>query len=519
MRAVEDLIADVRDPRSRVHFTEAVRAYSAGAYRSAIISTWVAVALDLMGKIRKLADDGEANAKKRVADLDTAIAHDNRQSLQKIENSLLDDARDMFELIDARDHETLKRLYRDRHVCAHPAFVAPEEAFEASPELARAHLATAVDAVLKHGATAGRKTLERFMAEAEEGRAWPGSHDTLVAYLRDRYLDRGRAGLRRNLAKVVIKGVLGIGDQFMLPARLRLADAAHAIDEIDPTLLSEALTQVVRSAEEGSTGLAPPQLMRLVADLGDLSPVWTSFPASSVPRVVTLIETADDAELINAGVMSANIKEPTIMAAVHDRLKGLLTSELSQVIASDPAPHHVEHALQALADSNTFRTAEIRMQRLVLPLAQYIEATHLDQVLEILRDNYQVNAATRIPGLLEQLFDATAARPGVLTAWQRISEFFETNTEDTSDPHDPLTAPDLRAKITTAAQARQNQFVGRRFGSDFRTLPRAVVLRLLPCPLRRIQGRRHRDRILVAPHHRDRHADHLAEHRTQAPVE
>lgn len=36
MRAVEDLIAEVRDPRSREHFAEAVRAYGAGAYRAAM---------------------------------------------------------------------------------------------------------------------------------------------------------------------------------------------------------------------------------------------------------------------------------------------------------------------------------------------------------------------------------------------------------------------------------------------------------------------------------------------------
>lgn len=41
MRAVEGLIAEVRDPRSREHFAEAARAYGAGAYRAAIISTWV----------------------------------------------------------------------------------------------------------------------------------------------------------------------------------------------------------------------------------------------------------------------------------------------------------------------------------------------------------------------------------------------------------------------------------------------------------------------------------------------
>lgn len=448
MRAVEDLVAEVRDPRSREHFAEAVRAYNAGAYRAAIISTWVTVALDLMSKVRLLADDGEQAAVSLVAELDRAIDASDRPKLQSIETSLLDKARDPFELIDARDYDTLKRLYADRHVCAHPAFVAPEETFEASPELVRAHLAAAVDAALKHGATAGPKTLERFKSEVQ-GQALPGSHEELVAYLRDRFLTRGKKGLQRNLAKVVIKGVLGIGVPLDEPTARRLDHAAHAIDEIDPELLREALTQVVRPVEEGAKGLAPHQLMYLVGSLGDLSPVWAAFPASSVPRIVTLIQTADYAELISTRVMSATVKEPIIMAAIRTRLDGMSLDELSATIVARPAPHHVDYAFKALADSLSFRGAESHMQRLILPLAPYINAQHLDRLLIILRDNYQVNRASGIPFLLEQLYDATASQPDALPAWQRISEFFETNAGDDDGPDDFYTAPGLRDKIST----------------------------------------------------------------------
>lgn len=60
MRALEDLLNSVRDRQSREHLAEAVRAYNAGALRAAIISTWVAVALDLTGKIRELSELGES---------------------------------------------------------------------------------------------------------------------------------------------------------------------------------------------------------------------------------------------------------------------------------------------------------------------------------------------------------------------------------------------------------------------------------------------------------------------------
>jgi hypothetical protein len=60
VRAVEDLLGAVRDAGSRRLLGEAIRAYQAGALRSAINATWVVVAVDLIAKIRELAGDGDA---------------------------------------------------------------------------------------------------------------------------------------------------------------------------------------------------------------------------------------------------------------------------------------------------------------------------------------------------------------------------------------------------------------------------------------------------------------------------
>jgi hypothetical protein len=126
MRALEDLTNEVRDTRSRDRLAEAVRAYQSGALRPAIIATWVAVALDLVNKIRELADLGEPAAMAYVKELDGAIAAQSPKALARLERELLDRCRDEFEFIEHREHIELTRLLDDRHVCAHPGFVRPE---------------------------------------------------------------------------------------------------------------------------------------------------------------------------------------------------------------------------------------------------------------------------------------------------------------------------------------------------------------------------------------------------------
>ena len=165
----EDLLNEVRDRESRRYLEEAIRAYDVGAFRVAIVATWVAVAFDLIAKIRQLAAGGDAGGNDFIRTLDQAIEGDSPNRLLGIERNLLTVAHETFEFIEHRELKELERLRVDRHVCAHPAFVRPTEVFEPPPELVRAHVATAVDAVLSKGPTPGRRAIERFKEEIKRG--------------------------------------------------------------------------------------------------------------------------------------------------------------------------------------------------------------------------------------------------------------------------------------------------------------------------------------------------------------
>jgi hypothetical protein len=56
---LDELILSCEDPRSRQYIEEAVRCYKAGAYRSSVVACWIAVAFDLVDKIKELAAGGD----------------------------------------------------------------------------------------------------------------------------------------------------------------------------------------------------------------------------------------------------------------------------------------------------------------------------------------------------------------------------------------------------------------------------------------------------------------------------
>ena len=78
IRALEDLLSDVRESATKPHVREAIAAHDTGATRCAMVSTRVAVSLDLVAKIRELADHGDTAAARRRDALDAAVTAGDR---------------------------------------------------------------------------------------------------------------------------------------------------------------------------------------------------------------------------------------------------------------------------------------------------------------------------------------------------------------------------------------------------------------------------------------------------------
>ena len=449
MRALEDLLASVDHRESRELLREATRAYNAGAFRAAIVSLWVAVAVDLVAKVRAVADQGEPAALKHIAELDTAIANRDRQKLMLIERELLDKCRDDYEFIDARDHDTLTRLLEDRHICAHPAFVAPDVVFEPTAELVRAHIATAVDAVLRHGPTPGRKAIDRFTSEIA-GNAWPSKITDLREYLRERYFIRGKDVLRRNLSQVIVKGCLAPPqDDFQTWQRLRMS--ALALDQIEPALLAEALATAVCRVEKG-TGLSDLRIIRFIGALGELVPAWDAVPTTSTPRFVELIRTMEFDVLASWAVLSATTPVVEVEGAIHERLRAASDEEFAKVISVGGAAKHLPLAMDRFAESRGWRAAESRLERLVMPLAKFVGVHELGRLREILEMNEQVREASSMPPLLQQFYDATAGAPGAQVEWEKIVALLEASAPNGDTDH-YYAYPQLRAKVRESSSA------------------------------------------------------------------
>jgi len=67
---LEELVLKCRDERARAYIGEAVGCYRAGSYRAAIVATWIAVAFDIIDKMRELSLAGDREAERLTSEFE-----------------------------------------------------------------------------------------------------------------------------------------------------------------------------------------------------------------------------------------------------------------------------------------------------------------------------------------------------------------------------------------------------------------------------------------------------------------
>ncbi|MBC9714482.1 hypothetical protein H9Y04_18130 [Streptomyces sp. TRM66268-LWL] len=392
MRALEDLKNQVRSQTSRRYVEEAVAAYNAGAYRAALISTWIAVAADIISKTRLMAEQGGI-ARQLSDELDQAISTENRRDLQEFERNLIVQAHKGLELIGSREAEELHRLYQDRHLCAHPAFVSDgDDLFSPSPELVRAHLTTAVDALLAQPAITGRRALERFGRELGSD-SFPEDDARLNDHLRASYMDHGTKALKENLVKVVCKETLK--PEVPLRQRWRCARTARELRKIAPGLFDEQLRVVLDRVQNH---LDDAGLMALVSGLCYVPGTWDALHDGTRARVDELLRKAKPQDLMETHVLFYGPLPPApVGKMLLDRLEDITspnavrgyTGPLANYFGENPDPQLVPKLTDLAAQATSYEGGAAILQ-VLNGVAHAMTDQQMAALLEVCMSNGQI---------------------------------------------------------------------------------------------------------------------------------
>ncbi|AFZ01563.1 hypothetical protein [Calothrix sp. PCC 6303] len=243
---LDELIVRCRDKQAKKFIQEAVACYKVGAYRSCIVAIWNAVVFDFLHKLRELELLGDKEASQLLEHFEKLSSEKKVKELWQFESDIPKKALKPFELISIVEMSDIERLFEDRSRCAHPSMTSLEEPFEATAELARYHLRSAVTHLLERPPVQGRAARDRVFQDIKS-EYFPTVPELAIKYFQKSPLARARLALIKDV-------ILGLTISLLtenLPEdeRARQFSAIHAISSMYPEqtreILNEKLSDII----------------------------------------------------------------------------------------------------------------------------------------------------------------------------------------------------------------------------------------------------------------------------------
>ncbi|MEZ2680098.1 hypothetical protein [Providencia rettgeri] len=206
---LDTLISKCRNEKSKKYILEAISCCNEGAYRAAIISTWVSILFDFIYKFHELALSGDKQAEKLDNEHSSILAardYDRIKKSQDFERNILTEAQNL-ELFTDLEKEDLIRIQTDRNRCAHPTMINLDEIFEPSREQAYAHIVNAINIVLSQLPAQGKIAHERVMKDIDS-QYFPKDIEAAREILKNGPINKGRKSLVRGIILVLLKDII-----------------------------------------------------------------------------------------------------------------------------------------------------------------------------------------------------------------------------------------------------------------------------------------------------------------------
>jgi hypothetical protein len=410
---LDELLLQVRNESSKTYILEGVKAYKVGANRAAIISIWIAVAYDIISKIREIAEQGDSEARSEIQGFDK-LRKDSKndkssfRKLQDFENELLSKALKDFEFINDSEFKYLERIKEDRNLSAHPAFIDSESLFNPTGELVRSHIVHSIKYLLIHKPMQGKAAFDRIMADVKR-KSFPKDYESAKKYLNSKYFDRSKDVLIRNIVNGFLTGLLD-GSVSRDGNELNVTNTLFVIfnefPEIFEKQLKNKLPKLIEDIDDSS-------LWNLLTLISSNQTIWSFLDQASKLRIVEFLkmEATDRNELLNrfGFIKSMNIEE---LCETIAQMGVLVSAE-------------VEKEIIDYGNSGSYNSAFENGRDKILPLIPYFEAENVRSLITVILSNKhdQIFWAAGSEKIIEAVFDGTEeVFQKVKESWLLLSE-------------------------------------------------------------------------------------------------
>lgn len=383
---IEALALTCRSDQSKTYMAEALMCYGVGAYRAAIVTSWIAVVFDLIDKIRELSLAGDKQAKTLEAQYETYIGQIEQRSAQGIqsalefERSILETCRQRLQFFDSHQFVDLERLREDRHRCAHPSFQRVGIPYQPTAEQARLHIRNVIVHVLSQPPVQGKAALAELKAMVASS-YFPADDDKALQQLRSSSLDTATDALVRGFVDMLVFGFVTKDD--VLFYKQQVVSAINAAFNMYPALVEERLgkqmNKVVRDVDDE-------QFSGVACLAATVENAWATLQEPSQEKVRAFIANGPKEEV--HPVLESLSKIEDLRAAIVSRIENLDFDDVAEAVESHGLGELAkDRALYFLSQARSWDRANIVFTKTVLPVFSALTRGDIERIIRMSTEN------------------------------------------------------------------------------------------------------------------------------------
>ncbi len=443
---LDELIETILDQDSKRYIIEALNAYRGGAYRAAIISTWIAVFYDIISKLRALYNISDDVTRKEIEKILYRIDnHENMEIINKtekksveketknhrhkgkkkksLESCILDEIqKEPFEFLTKIEYDDLERLRQDRHKCAHPAYNSESKLFQPTPELVRYHIINAIRHLLQYPPLQGKTALKRFKLELKQP-IYSEKREDIIKFINTIFPQRLSDTAIKNLTTDLLHELLIINNSELIGKEDRLVLSLKVIAENYEKAFNEVrdreITELNLRMVEGD------KLYRIFRLLQVDNTCWKNLSETIRTKLKQIIKDKTAKKIKLEYKVFSLIKIEDLEEIIVNSFDDLNPKEQEDIIAETLPPPHlkfVDKAANLFIQVYNPSAATVIGNRILIPFADYFSVGQIkDILLNGVIGNENVRECDELPRILEKFFDATKKHLEIMKdVWQKL---------------------------------------------------------------------------------------------------
>lgn len=427
---LDNLAHSIRDTKTKAQVEEVIIALRAGAARSALVTLWIAVIFDVLQKLRELSNAGDVQAKVFIDKYDKAIREKNIKMLLVIERDILSTAREEFELINESEARELARLQEDRNLCAHPAFIDESRLYTPLPENVHAYVVQCITILFQHKPLQGKAALESILEDIKSA-AFPKDEKQISVYLQEKYLNRSRDTLYRNLLIILFKELLiTTGDERRLSG-FTILGVLSAIYDGDRSRLFKYKPDILKIFNAVSDDNRLLYFVKLV-DLGLFT--QEEIPKEILVKINQLFSDADGIDKVQQiSSIGGAMRVESLKHIVLKAIKKFENDKFATIVYQSPCVEFSDEAIRRISIIKNYRSAELHITLVIIPLAQkgVFSSAQISEIIDAVKANGQFLYASQMPTLLNEFYIAVKPLLGETNEkWSKFLSWVSSNEDD-----------------------------------------------------------------------------------------